>query len=161
MASAQEGSVKQAPVFGAVVLSLLLTGCAGAGKDTDVGPASTIEEARALWQSQGVKGYEVTIEQTCFCPPDLLQPMRVTVREGKVIDIEGLEQPLNHPDILDERRLTIEGLLDLIEQARGSADKLVVEYDPHYGFPASLEVDYSPFIADDEFSYRLTDFQAY
>jgi len=58
-------------------------------------------------------------------------------------------------------RLTIEGLLDLIEQARGSADKLVVEYDPHYGFPASLEVDYSPFIADDEFSYRLTDFQAY
>lgn len=153
--------MKQAPVFGAVVLSLLLTGCAGAGKDTDVGPASTIEEARALWQSHSVKGYEVTIEQTCFCPPDLLQPMRVTVREGKVIDIEGLEQPLNHPDILDERRLTIEGLLDLIEQARGSADKLVVEYDPHYGFPASLEVDYSPFIADDEFSYRLTDFQAY
>lgn len=161
MASAQESSVKQAPVFGAVVLSLLLKGCAGAGKDTDVGPASTIEEARALWQSQGVKGYEVTIEQTCFCPPDLLQPMRVTVREGKVIDIEGLEQPLNHPDILDERRLTIEGLLDLVEQARGSADKLLVEYDPHYGFPASLEVDYSPFIADDEFSYRLTDFQAY
>ena len=153
--------MKQAPVFGAVVLSLLLTGCAGAGKDTDVSPASTIEEARALWQSQGVKGYEVTIEQTCFCPPDLLQPMRVTVREGKVIDIEGLEQPLNHPDILDERRLTIEGLLDLIEQARGSADKLVVEYDAQYGFPASLEVDYSPFIADDEFSYRLTDFQAY
>ncbi|WP_146136806.1 DUF6174 domain-containing protein [Marinobacter shengliensis] len=43
----------------------------------------------------------------------------------------------------------------------GSPDKLLVEYDPHYGFPASLEVDYSPFIADDEFSYRLTDFQAY
>ncbi|MET4026015.1 hypothetical protein ABIE59_001540 [Marinobacter sp. MBR-99] len=161
MASAQEGSVKQAPVFGAVILSLLLAGCAGAGKDKDMSPVSTVEEARALWQSQGVKGYEVTIEQTCFCPPDLLQPMRVTVREGKVIDIEGLEQPLNHPDILDERRLTIEGLLDLIEQARGNADKLVVEYNAQYGFPASLEVDYSPFIADDEFSYRLTDFQAY
>ncbi|WP_342631104.1 DUF6174 domain-containing protein [Marinobacter alkaliphilus] len=161
MASAQEGSVKQAPVFGAVILSLLLAGCAGAGKDKDMSPVSTIDEARALWQSQGVKGYEVTIEQTCFCPPDLLQPMRVTVREGRVIDIEGLEQPLNHPDILDERRLTIEGLLELVEQARGSADKLLVEYDPHYGFPASLEVDYSPFIADDEFSYRLTDFQAY
>jgi hypothetical protein len=153
--------VKQAPVFGAVILSLLLAGCAGAGKDKDMSPVSTVEEARALWQSQGVKGYEVTIEQTCFCPPDLLQPMRVTVREGKVIDIEGLEQPLNHPDILDERRLTIEGLLDLIEQARGNADKLVVEYNAQYGFPASLEVDYSPFIADDEFSYRLTDFQAY
>ncbi|MGP9832374.1 DUF6174 domain-containing protein [Marinobacter sp. NSM] len=161
MASAQEGSVKQAPVFGAVILSLLLAGCAGAGKDKDMSPVSTIEEARALWQSQGVKGYEVTIEQTCFCPPDLLQPMRVTVREGRVIDIEGLGQPLNHPDILDERRLTIEGLLDLVEQARGSADKLLVEYDPHYGFPVSLEVDYSPLIADDEFSYRLTDFQAY
>ncbi|BEH15791.1 DUF6174 domain-containing protein [Marinobacter shengliensis] len=147
------------PVVVAVILSVLLAGCAGAGKD--VSPAGSIEEAKALWQSRGVMGYEVTIEQTCFCPPDLLQPMRVTVREGKVIDIEGLEQPLNHPDILDERRLTIEGLLDLVEQARGSADKLVVEYDPHYGFPASLEVDYSPFIADDEFSYRLTDFQAY
>ncbi|WP_431474086.1 DUF6174 domain-containing protein [Marinobacter sp. KM021] len=147
------------PMVVAVTLAVLLGGCAGAGKD--VSPAGSIEEAKALWQSRGVMGYEVTIEQTCFCPPDLLQPMRVTVREGKVIDIEGLEQPLNHPDILDERRLTIEGLLDLVEQARGSADKLLVEYDPHYGFPASLEVDYSPFIADDEFSYRLTDFQAY
>ncbi|MDX5337221.1 MAG: DUF6174 domain-containing protein [Marinobacter sp.] len=147
------------PIVVAVILSVLLAGCAGAGKDAS--PASSIEEAKSLWQAQGVKGYEVTIEQTCFCPPDLLQPMRVTVREGKVIDIEGLQQPLNHPDILDERRLTIEGLLDLVEQARGSADKLLVEYDPHYGFPASQEVDYSPFIADDEFSYRLTDFQAY
>lgn len=142
-----------------LALGVLLTACAGPGKDAE--PVNSLPEALLVWQAQAVAGYEVTIEQTCFCPPDLLQPMRVTVREGKVIDIEGLEQPLNHPDILDERRLTIEGLFDLIEQARGSADKLVVEYDPHYGFPVSLEVDYSPFIADDEFSYRLTDFQAY
>ncbi|MCW9009322.1 DUF6174 domain-containing protein, partial [Marinobacter sp.] len=30
-----------------------------------------------------------------------------------------------------------------------------------YGFPVRLEVDGSPFIADDEFSYRLSDFQPF
>jgi hypothetical protein len=87
--------------------------------------------------------------------------MRVTVREGTVIDVEGLEQPINHPDILDPRRLTIDGLLGVIDKARHSAETLVAEYDQRYGFPVRLEVDGSPFIADDEFSYRLSDFQPF
>lgn len=143
-----------------VALGLLLTACAGSGKE-GARPVTDYPEAMALWQSKSVAGYEVTIEQTCFCPPDLLQPMRVTVRQGKVIDIEGLEQPLNHPEVLDERRLTIEGLLGLIAESSDTASKLVVQYDQHYGFPVRLEIDGSPFIADDEFSYRLSDFQAY
>lgn len=142
-----------------IALGLLLTACAGQSKDAE--PVTDYPEAMALWQSKAVAGYEVTIEQTCFCPPDLLQPMRVTVRQGKVIDIEGLEQPLNHPEVLDERRLTIEGLLGLIAESGETVSKLVVQYDQHYGFPTRLEIDGSPFIADDEFSYRLTDFQAY
>ncbi|GGC60841.1 DUF6174 domain-containing protein [Marinobacter halophilus] len=141
-------------------LGLLLTACAGSGKE-DASPVTDFPEAMALWQSKAVAGYEVTIEQTCFCPPDLLQPMRVTVRQGKVIDIEGLEQPLNHPEVLDERRLTIEGLLSLIAESGDSASELVVQYDQQYGFPVRLEIDGSPLIADDEFSYRLSDFQAY
>lgn len=142
-----------------VALGLLMSACAGSGKDAR--PVTDYPEALALWQSKAVAGYEVTIEQTCFCPPDLLQPMRVTVRQGKVIDIEGLEQPLNHPEVLDERRLTIEGLLSLIAESGERASKLVVQYDQQYGFPVRLEIDGSPFIADDEFSYRLSDFQAY
>lgn len=141
-------------------LGLLLSACAGSEKE-GASPVTDYPEAMALWQSKAVAGYEVTIEQTCFCPPDLLQPMRVTVRQGKVIDIEGLEQPLNHPEVLDERRLTIEGLLSLIAESGKSASKLVVQYDQQYGFPVRLEMDGSPFIADDEFSYRLSDFQAY
>lgn len=144
---------------GMLALGLLLTACAGTGKDAE--PVSSLAEALSVWQSQAVAGYEVTIKQTCFCPPDLLQPMRVTVREGKVIDIEGLEQPLNHPEVLDERRLTVEGLFSLIADSSESASKLVVQYDQQYGFPVTLEIDGSPFIADDEFSYRLSDFQAY
>lgn len=142
-----------------LVVSLLAAGCAGAGKDNT--PVLDFQQAQAVWQAHGIDSYEVTLWQTCFCPPDLLQPMRVTVREGTVIDVEGLEQPINHPDILDPRRLTIDGLLGVIDKARHSAETLVAEYDQRYGFPVRLEVDGSPFIADDEFSYRLSDFQPF
>lgn len=147
-------------------LALVLAGCGVTASDAtaDRSPATapeSLQEARALWHAEGSPTYQVTVTQTCFCPPDLRQPLRVTVSDGEVVEVEGLEQPLRQQGQLDTSRLTVNGLFGFIEQsAKRDPHKLEVEYDSRFGFPRLIDYDGHEMIADDEFQYRLTDFSA-
>lgn len=146
--------------------ALLLAGCgataSNATADNPSGKApENLQQAQALWNTEGSSTYQVTVTQTCFCPPDLRQPMRVSVSDGEVIEVEGLEQPLQQRDQLDTSRLTVTGLFGFIEQsAKRDPHKLEVEYDARFGFPRRIDYDGHEMIADDEFQYELTDFRA-
>jgi hypothetical protein len=39
------------------------------------------------------------------------------------------------------------------------ADEITVTYDPAYGFPATVSIDYIIEAMDDELSYQVSDFQ--
>ncbi|MCK7551091.1 MULTISPECIES: DUF6174 domain-containing protein [Marinobacter] len=146
-------------------LGLWLVGCGAQVSDViaksplDSAP-ETLEQAQALWDAHAVSGYRVTVTQTCFCPPDLRQPLAVSVAGGAVVKIEGLDQPLQEPHRLDSQRLTVAGLFQFIaESAKRDPYKLEVEYDSHFGFPRRIDYDGHPMIADDELQYELTDFR--
>lgn len=145
---------------------LLLAGCSATASDETADKSAgkapeNLQQAKALWSSKGTSTYQVTVTQTCFCPPDLRQPLRVSVSEGEVIDVEGLQQPIKQPDQLDHSRLTVAGLFSFIEQsADRDPHKLEVDYDASSGFPRWIEYDGHEMIADDEFQYELTDFRA-
>ncbi len=148
------------------LLVLLLTGCsatasdATADKSTGKAPES-LQQAQALWNTKATSTYQVIVTQTCFCPPALRQPLRVSVSGGEVVEVEGLEQPVKQRDQLDTSRLTVAGLFRFIEQsAERDPHKLEVEYDPGFGFPRHIDYDGHEMIADDEFQYELTDFRA-
>ncbi|EDM48116.1 DUF6174 domain-containing protein [Marinobacter algicola] len=152
-------------------LSLLLIGFALAGCGTSVSQAGaentplpapeTLEQAETLWAGHAMDGYQVTVQQTCFCPADLRQPIRVSVSAGEIVKLEGLEQPLQNRNLLDDQRLTVEGLLQFIEQSSArNPHRLEVAYDPRYGFPRHILYDGHKMIADDEFRYELSDFRA-
>lgn len=144
---------------GAWVLGLvLMAGCAGS--EPLAAPPSTLADARALWALRAPDGYQVTVQQSCFCLPEFRQPLRVTVENGRVSSVRGLEQPLHHSGSLDQSRLTVAGLFDVIERAGRTAAELRVVYDAGYGFPTELFIDGDRRIADDEFTYRLSDFRA-
>ena len=114
-----------------------------------------------MWNEKGASTYQVTVTQTCFCPPDLRQPLRVSVADGAVVDVAGLEQPMKHRENLDASRLTVDGLFRFIQQsAEREPHQLEVEYDARFGFPRFIDYDGHEMIADDEFQYRLTDFSA-
>jgi hypothetical protein len=54
---------------------------------------------------------------------------------------------------------TIDELFDIIEDARRrDAASLAVDYDPTYGFPTRVSIDYHREMADDEIVYRASDF---
>ncbi|MBL3555497.1 MULTISPECIES: DUF6174 domain-containing protein [Marinobacter] len=148
------------------LLVLLLTGCSATASDasaerfSDMAP-ETLPQAQALWNAKAPSAYQVTVTQTCFCPPELRQPLRVSVVDGDVVEVKGLEQPLKQRDQLDNYRLTIAGVFRFIEtSAARKPHKLEVEYDPSFGFPRRIKYDGHEMIADDEIQYTLTDFSA-
>ncbi|WP_417513190.1 DUF6174 domain-containing protein [Marinobacter sp.] len=149
----------------ALFLGFVLAGCGTVVPDAAAENAGneieTRDQAQALWRGKGIVNYQVTVQQTCFCPADLSQPMRVTVVGGKLVDVKGLEQPIQDESQLDASRLTIAGLFEFIEQSeQRKVHKLNVDYDPHYGFPRRIDYDGHEMIADDEYQYELSDFQA-
>ncbi len=146
--------------------ALVLAGCGVTASDATADKSSakapeTVQEARALWNAEGPSTYQITVTQTCYCPPELRQPLRVTVSDGEVVEVEGLEQPLQQRGQLDSSRLTVTGLFGFIERsAKRDPHKLEVEYDTRFGFPRRIDYDGHEMIADDEFQYQLTDFSA-
>lgn len=148
-----------------IMLVLILAGCGtrlseAAADNPAAAVPQTLAQAQALWGANGASRYRVTVTRTCFCPPDVRQPIRVSVVEGEVIHLEGLEQPLHQPERLDTARLTVTGLFRFIEQAKKrNPHKLEVDYDASYGYPRRIDYDGHQMIADDEFRYELTDFR--
>lgn len=149
----------------ALLFSLTLAGCGTVVSDASAEKAAlapeTLAQAQALWKDKNIVNYQVTIQQTCYCLSNLVQPMRVTVVDGKVMEVKGLEEPVENKGQLNTTRLTIAGLFEFISQAmQRNVHKLVVDYDAGYGFPRHIDYDGHEMIADDEYQYKLSDFEA-
>ncbi len=148
-----------------LLFGLMLAGCGTVVPDASAEKAGevpqTLGEAQALWSDKNIVSYQVTVQQTCFCTARLRQPMRVTVVDGKLVDVKGLEQPIQDKDQLTTSRLTIVGLFEFIEHStQRDVHKLNVDYDARYGFPRYIDYDGHEMIADDEYQYELSDFRA-
>jgi hypothetical protein len=79
---------------------------------------------------------------------------RVTVVDGMVTATETISSFPEGIGPLDE--LTIEGLFQKIGNARDrGAERIVVDWDPELGFPASGFIDISVLIADEEQSWTI------
>jgi hypothetical protein len=116
---------------------------------------------RSLWESQAIQHYRFNLSIGCLCPWNALMPLTVEVRNRTVVSMTAS----NNGDItpyLDTFRpyATIESLFNLVDSAisRG-VYKLVVQYDPTYGFPASIVIDPSRMIMDDETGHYVTNFE--
>ncbi len=57
------------------------------------------------------------------------------------------------------RYATIDSLFDFTGKTLRSADEIQVEYDPTYGFPAKVQIDFLKQAVDDELSLSVTNFQ--
>lgn len=146
--------------LGLLPLALAAGACSnsGLGPDPFQQDFSNIADPQARWQAYGIDTYRVTETRACECLP----PYRWTafVRNGKVVDVEV--DPVQGIDPEDARRLalkmawTVEGAFDLIEQAQ-DADKVAVGYDPRYGFPAGIVIDWDLGMADEETYQNMSD----
>jgi probable HAF family extracellular repeat protein len=114
-----------------------------------------LETMRDLWIANGSKDYNFFMQQTCFCPPDVIRPGLVEVRSGSitaVIDAETL-QPLEPQEFL-----TIDGLFDELQTALVlPAFAIEAQFDAVLGYPTRISIDLVENLADDVVDYTARD----
>lgn len=127
-----------------------------------------LSENLQKWQQTGIRDYELTISKSCYCPLEDVLPIRFKIASNIVTDSHydcsnrhfiQPEPTCNQPP---EARLnqTIEGLFELIRAAiQRKADSIDIEYDPVYGYPVSIGIDYVQRISDEEIGYQMSGFK--
>jgi hypothetical protein len=125
------------------------------------GLQSAFERNAELWDGRRPDAFEYVVERSCFCAPDYRQPYRV--RESGSERSARYASPLA-PDAREYRGsppepVWIEDLFSLVERAIAEADTVEVGYDPAWGFPTSISIDWSQQAADEEQRFSVRDFR--
>ena len=135
-------------------LVLMLSACAG---------GSEVQQNREKWEGQNIDHYRFTVVVSCFCP---FAGAEVTyeVQNGQVVNELVQSDPDRQIDPVQASEFyqaynTIEKVFDYVEQATNEADEITVEYDPTYGFPTDISVDWIKEATDDEMYLTLSNFE--
>ena len=127
--------------------------------DDGVSALSELQANFAKWQNAGPASYTLTQRYLCGeCPSDATRVVVVTVTDGaiesRVFEDDGsavMEDPARWRDV--------EGLFQVVMAAiEQDVHRLVVTYDPQFGFPRSISIDYDEQLVDDEIGFTVTNF---
>ena len=119
------------------------------------------ELARNQRQFQMLVGgnYRVTYENSCFCPVEVLRPVRLTVLNGAISDVTRVSDGVSLPPSDWRSYRTVDQVFAEIEAGldRG-AQRVVVTYDGQYGYPRDVLVDYQ-MAADAFVGFKLSNLE--
>lgn len=137
-------------IFGLV---LMLSACSG---------GSALQQNRQKWEAQNIDHYRFSVVVSCFCP---FAGAEVTfeVRNGEVVS-QAVKASQDWQ--IDEAQLTefyqpyntIEKVFAYVEGADKEADETTVTFDPTFGFPTDVSVDWIKLAIDDEMYLTLSNF---
>ncbi len=140
-----------------VLLGLALLSACG----TPTGPgdqAEFLSRNMALWARRGPASYQYILSRSCKCLPEVTQPVTIVVRNLVVAERHYLTGAPVDPQY-DAIFSSVPGLFDLIQQALdANAPGIAVRYNRQLGYPESIQIDWVAGTADDEVSYRISDF---
>jgi hypothetical protein len=140
----------------ALVLAACTAGAQASGEQTEV------ERNLEKWQDANISHYRFNLHISCFCAFVQDMPLVIEVMDGKVVSmeyqsgkaIEGMNRELF------DKFATIDLLFAELEaDLAGAADKVTVTYDPTYGFPVDMTIDYIEEAIDDELYLTVSDFE--
>lgn len=137
----------------------LLAGCGGStGQGSADAQRSALAAARALWAERGYNSYEITFTINCFCPPGSSGANVLTVIDNRIVSAVNSNTGMPYPSSSFTGLYTVAQSFAFIESLLDSPpDRLQVEYDPDYGYPTVIDIDYIQGAADDEVSYGFSD----
>ncbi|HEX2203492.1 MAG TPA: DUF6174 domain-containing protein [Longimicrobium sp.] len=141
----------------ALLLSLSTAACARtAVPANEPAPAQSgaVAQARARWAGQGIDDYRYTFERMCFCLGR--GPVRVEVRDGRVVSVTNPENGQPAPDVQPYIE-TVATLFDKLAEAERDGSLGEVAYDPTLGYPSEATI--GNLAADAGISYRVRDLQ--
>ncbi|HUP19229.1 MAG TPA: DUF6174 domain-containing protein [Gemmatimonadota bacterium] len=124
--------------------------------DPDGESLAELNEAARAWSDAGFVDYDLDLRRTCDCETGRTGTVLVRVRGGAVVSRRftpiGGPVPEEHAHVYP----TVSGLFDTVLDAlnRG-ADALEVDYDPNFGIPERVSIDYRAALDGDEVEYEV------
>lgn len=134
---------------------LVLTAC-GDGFLASTRFVTSLRAARARWASSGIDSYELTVRRLCFC--GFVEPVRVKVVNGAIVSRTVVTTGEPVPELFASYYPDVPGLFAIVEEAANEADDLDTEFDPNYGYPAEISIDWWENAVDDEVVYLAETF---
>jgi hypothetical protein len=140
--------------FAVGALLLLGTACEAA---TAPGEGDNLALARARWEQKGGESYSYVVTRSCFCVLGG-RTVSVTVKNGVVSAAEYSETGGPVEATFLTYVATVPDLFDLIQDALSrNPAYFSATYDPVFGYPTRIEVDYSSNAVDDEVALSARD----
>jgi hypothetical protein len=136
---------------GVVAVSVL-----GCGSSGIVGPEdlTKFNHAKARWGTRPFEDYSFEIRTFCFCPPEIGQWTRVTVRSGAVVAVAAVEPDPQYPITTLMWWQPIDSLFSTLHRAMTTGAlysayaRIVVDYHAELGYPVRVEYIEKPNVAD-------------
>jgi hypothetical protein len=137
-----------------LVAAALTAACSGA-----TGLSRDLALARARWEERGPASYSITVSRLCECLEEWSGPVVVTVQNGVVESRHYTRNGAAVPSRYDHLFPSVPGLFELVERARREgAAQLDVSYDPTFGYPTRIAIDWHATHVDEEETYTASDF---
>lgn len=140
-----------------LLLALILAACSAVG-------GSELSRNQAKWQDAGITHYRFQLSVSCFCLFRSQMPLTVEVKDGEIVsmtDVNGEAFPMDDPmSELVMKHATIDRLFsELGSDSVQKAERLTMSFDPTYGFPVEVAIDYIELAADDELYISVSAFE--
>jgi hypothetical protein len=122
-----------------------------------------LEAARALWRAAQSGEYQFGYQKYCDCNRDAPPTTVVTVTGGRVAGVYHLHGDSDREVPARDGSLdlywTVDDLFDKLADAYAREAVVRVEYEPSFGYPTSLFIDYDPSYLGDETDLRSMRFE--
>ena len=121
-----------------------------------VGPGDirALARAQTKWNARGFVDYSYEIKTLCFCPVEMTQWARVSVRTGAVVDVQPVETDPAYPITYQQWWQPIDSLFVSIHRHMTESSfqsayaAIIVTYDDALGYPTRIEYRGKPNVAD-------------
>ena len=142
-----------------ITLAVILAACSAAPG------GSEFSNNQQKWQDANINHYRMQLNISCFCAFRDQMPLTVEVLDEQIVYMAATDGTM----VLDTDpnyeffapHATISLLFAELDAAlNGGADSVTVTYDPTYGFPTEIGIDFSQETADEEMYYSISGFEA-
>lgn len=119
-----------------------------------------LRQNRERWAGRNIPNYRYALQIICFCPPEFRQAVVIEVRDNTMVSITSAldstpvdSQGFEHTDTIDK-------LFGIIQEALDNeAYSIEAKYDPDFGYPRRIFIDYEERTADEEMGYEIINFE--
>jgi hypothetical protein len=139
-----------------LILATILAACSFGG--------SELSRHQVQWQEAGITHYRFQLNVSCFCLFRSQMPLTIEVKDGEIVsmtDVNGEAFPMDDPmSDLVMKHATIDRLFsELGSDSVQQADRLTMSFDPTYGYPVEVAIDFIELAADDELYLSVSAFE--